>query len=189
MSQPACTVIKVGGSLYDLPDLAARLRCLMESIDSPRVILFPGGGAAADVVRDLDSQHRLGAESAHWLALRALTVNAYFLQALLPELPVAAWPAVPDRLILEPYAFALADESAPGHLPHTWDVTSDSLAARAAYILGAQELLLLKSIAANGLTWQAAASTGLVDTHFPEVLARMPELNVRMMCLRDVSPV
>jgi aspartokinase-like uncharacterized kinase len=110
------------------------------------------------------------------------------LHALLPEFPLAVWPGVPDKSILEPYAFALADESVQDHLPHIWEVTSDSLAARAAYLLGAQELVLLKSIAADGLTLQAAAEAGLVDSYFPKVLARMPELSVRVVCFRDFPP-
>jgi len=56
-------LIKVGGSLYDLPDLPGRLRTLIEQLDTPRVLLFPGGGAAADAVRALDLCHRLGEEA------------------------------------------------------------------------------------------------------------------------------
>src|SRR5262249_50947889 len=77
-------VVKVGGSLYDLPGLGARLRAWLERLPSREVLLVPGGGPAADVVRDLDRLHRLGEEAAHWLALRALSVNARFLAALLP---------------------------------------------------------------------------------------------------------
>src|SRR5437016_6173909 len=94
------TVLKVGGSLYGLPDLPARLRKLLADLNTERVVLFPGGGAAADAVRELDRMHRLGEDAAHWLALRALTVNAYFLNRILPEMPVAIWPKVPAQGIL-----------------------------------------------------------------------------------------
>src|SRR5438552_385943 len=110
MASPACTLIKVGGSLFDLPDLAARLRSLLAGITSQRLYLFPGGGPTADVVRQLDRLHGLGEELAHWLALRSLTVNAFFLQGLLPELPVTTALDAPARAILEPYALAWADE-------------------------------------------------------------------------------
>ncbi len=181
-------MIKVGGSLFDLPDLGERLQKLAEQIASGPLIFFPGGGAGADVIRDLDRRHRLGAEHAHWLALRALTMNAEFLQVLLPGWPLALWPDVPARAILEPYAFASADESAPGHLPHTWEVTSDSLAVRAAYVLGATDVLLLKSTApeAQG-TWEDASRLGLVDAFFPVALRQAPGLKVHLVNLRGAT--
>jgi aspartokinase-like uncharacterized kinase len=185
MSQPALTVIKVGGSLFDLPDLGARLRALVARLDSPRVILFPGGGGTADVVRTLDRVHKLGEEAAHWLALRALTVNASFLHALLPEVPVGAWPNLGDRAILDPWAFAQADEASLGRLPHTWEVSSDSLAARAAHLLDARELLLLKSVAfEEGASWEEAARLGIVDRCFPSAVAQAPRLHVRLWNFR-----
>ena len=44
-------VVKVGGSLYDLPDLGPRLRRFLDGLDDPDRLVVPGGGAAADVVR------------------------------------------------------------------------------------------------------------------------------------------
>jgi aspartokinase-like uncharacterized kinase len=185
MSQTNSIVIKVGGSLYDLPDLAARLRSVLESLREQRLLLVPGGGAAADIVRDLDRLHGLGQEWSHWLALRALTMNALFLQTLLPNFRLAKWPHLPALAILDPYEFALADEHNPEHLPHTWEVTSDSVAARAAQVLGARELLLLKSVSlADGLGWPAAARAGVVDAHFAKVMEQAPTLRVHVINLR-----
>jgi hypothetical protein len=185
MAGGSCIVIKVGGSLYDLPDLRTHLRALLSHLDSHRVVLFPGGGAAADVVRELDRVHELGEDPAHWLALRALTMNAFFLHELLPEVPVAIWPDVPDKAILEPFAFAVADEMKADHLPHAWSVTSDSLAARAAYLLGARELILLKSSPLSEcLTWSGAADRGLVDAYFPKLVQQTEGLAVRVINMR-----
>src|SRR5262249_34902973 len=75
-------VVKVGGSLYDWPDLAGRLQDWLGQPSERRVLLVPGGGVTADVVRDLDQRHALGEERAHWLALHALALNAHFLAAL-----------------------------------------------------------------------------------------------------------
>jgi aspartokinase-like uncharacterized kinase len=186
-------VVKVGGNLYDLPDLGARLRLWLEQQATGQVLLFPGGGGMADAVRDLDRRHGLGEERSHWLALRALTVNAHFLAALLgnaevvTELPacVAAWRrglvAVAD-----PYPLALADEGRPGQLPHTWEVTSDALAARVALLLGARELVLLKSVCWPAETdWAEAARCGIVDPFFPRLLATNPgALRVRLVNFR-----
>src|SRR4051812_13757164 len=81
-------VVKVGGSLYDLPDLGPRLRGWLRTLPAPAVLIVPGGGMAADVIRRLDQCHHLGVKTAHWLALRAMTLNAWFLSALLGDVPV-----------------------------------------------------------------------------------------------------
>lgn len=180
------TVIKVGGSLYNVPDLVTRLRNFIFSLNVDHIIIYPGGGATADAVRELDRSQSLGEEAAHWLALRALTVNAYFLNGILPELPVALWPELPGRAILDPFAFALADEENEGHLPHCWSVTSDSLALRAALVLRARELILLKSVKmADGMTWSEAAEAGIVDAFFPKAIAQAPGVKARLVALRQ----
>src|SRR5438876_877643 len=78
-------VIKVGGSLFDLPDLSARLRNYLRQWEPLQILLVPGGGGTANVIRTFDQLHHLGEERAHWLALRALAVNAHFLAELLPR--------------------------------------------------------------------------------------------------------
>jgi 5-(aminomethyl)-3-furanmethanol phosphate kinase len=182
-------VVKVGGSLFDLPDLGPRLRRWLDENAPPEVLLVPGGGPAADVVRALDRTHGLGEEAAHWLALRALAVNAALLAALLPAACVIDGPDLAELVweqgrlpVLDAFAFCEADEADAGHLPHTWVVTSDSLAARAAVVAGAAELVLLKSAEPPGdaRTWAAA---GYVDAHLPQVLAgtgvRLKAVNFR----------
>jgi aspartokinase-like uncharacterized kinase len=169
-------VIKVGGSLFDLPDLGPRLRNWLVERPAGEVILVPGGGPVADVVRNYDRLHALGEEVAHWLALSALTLNARFLASLLPHAVVVPHPQACTALwlqkktpVLDPYAFAQADEGQPGCLPHRWTVTSDSLAARVARVAGAGELILLKSVSLpTDIDWTEAGKRGLVDTHFAE---------------------
>jgi aspartokinase-like uncharacterized kinase len=183
-------LLKVGGSLYDLPQLDRRLRGFITSLGR-RGLLFPGGGPTANAVRALDRAQQLGEEASHWLAIRALAVNAQFLHALLPELPVLEWPSAGECLgwaIVEPLSFALADEEHSDHLPHTWDVTSDALALRLAQAAGAEELVLLKSVSAPaGSDWQQLAECRLVDQHFPTLLTRSPALRVRVLNFRDLS--
>src|SRR5262249_4888855 len=138
MSWPS-VVVKVGGSLYDLPDLATRLRRWLDALAVADVLLVPGGGAAADVIRDLDKRHRLGEEQSHWLALRALTLNAHILAELLPgagvvHLPRRGSPPTGGPAVLDALAFLRWDEDAhpAQRLPHRWDATSDAVAARVA---------------------------------------------------------
>src|SRR5262245_42508630 len=76
-------IAKVGGSLFDMPDLRQRLSDWISSLDDCPVLIVPGGGPAADVIRQLDQTHQLGEPAAHRLALQVLTVNAHFLAGLL----------------------------------------------------------------------------------------------------------
>jgi aspartokinase-like uncharacterized kinase len=179
---PAPIVVKVGGSLYAWPGLAARLGNWLQPFfrQGTPLLLVPGGGPTADVVRQFDRGHGLGEETAHWLALRALALNAHFLAALLPDTAVVETPEDAARLrrrgrlpVVDGHAFARADETRPGRLPHAWAVTSDSLAARVADVAGARRLVLLKSVTVpDGLSWAEAARCGFVDEYFPDVLAR-----------------
>jgi len=191
---PRLTVAKVGGSLYDWPDLGPQLRKWLSAYQSETVVLIPGGGAMADVVRDLDRHHELGDDKAHWLALRALSLNAHFLADLLPgacvidDLETLSFQ--PGRVwILDPHAFTRADERrhpAGECLPHHWDATSDSVAARVARVLGACRLILLKSTSIPAdLDWTEAARLGLVDPHFGRLLP--PGLQVHAINLRSGS--
>lgn len=194
---PSVAVVKVGGSLYDLPDLGSRLRrWLAEECRDMHVVLIPGGGLLADAIRHFDQCHELGEETSHWLALRALAVNAHFLAALLSpscvlgdiaELP-RAWEM--GRLpILDIYNFARGDEGRIGCLPHCWAVTSDTLAARVAVVTQARRLVLLKSTSIPfGMDWTEAGRLGLVDPCFAEVLRTAPaDLQVGAVNLRRWS--
>ena len=174
-------VVKVGGSLYDLPDLGERLRGFVASLAAPRLVV-PGGGATADVVRAFDRDHGLGPTAAHWLALRACTMNAWFLHGLLSTSQVVEDPRLCPALgVLDPHAFAVADEGRAGCLPHVWEATSDSVAARVAEFAGA-DLVLLKSVDVTG-DWERAAREGFVDPVFPGIVARAA-LRVRAVNLR-----
>jgi aspartokinase-like uncharacterized kinase len=179
-------VVKVGGSLFDLPDLGDRLRRWLGSLDMGSVLLVPGGGALADAIRKLDAVHHLGEEAGHWLALQTLAVTARFLLRLLPEAILIEhpdnWPAG-MLAVLDPYAFALADEGNPGALPYSWSVTSDSIAARAARIAGVGSLVLLKSVdIPPGADWREAAAHGWVDAYFAAAVGE--ELAVEAVNLR-----
>jgi aspartokinase-like uncharacterized kinase len=186
----ADVVIKVGGSLYDLPDLGPRLSQWLQTLPVEKIILVPGGGPLADAVRELDQIHYLGDEKAHWLAVHSLSVSARFLQALLPGSVlcdrlaecISAW-AGRRAPVLDPLCCALADEGSADPLPHTWSTTSDSLAARVASVAGAPEVILLKSVTVPE-NLEEASACGLVDPHFCKAAA---SLTVRTLNFRAWS--
>jgi hypothetical protein len=66
----------------------------------------------------------------------------------------------------------------PGcRLPCDWSATSDSIAARVAEVVKADELALLKSVGYPPATsLQSAADLGLVDGHFPTAVVGVNQL-------------
>jgi aspartokinase-like uncharacterized kinase len=176
-------VVKVGGSLMNWPELGPQLKLWLPTLATGQILIVPGGGATADVVRDLDRCHRLGEEAAHWLALQALTLNAHFLATILTSwrarvvdnLPEAklVWSTI-GLPVLDLLQFAEHDEWHPGRLPHLWSTTSDSLAARVAVQFEARRLILLKSAhIPPDRTW-FDPTHGLVDPFFNKVLDELP---------------
>jgi aspartokinase-like uncharacterized kinase len=194
MNEPSrLVVVKVGGSLLLWPPLPDRLSRFLESRQrsGERVVLIAGGGSAADWVRSLDQAHRLGNEVSHDLALRSLDLSAQALSVLLIKADVVdsladlaqVWQAgrVP---ILAPRLVWHEDERITSDpLPCSWNTTTDSIAARIASLLNADELVLLKSTnISSGITREQAASAGVVDPVFPHAsqgLASIIAINLR----------
>jgi len=171
-------VVKVGGSLLDWPELSNRLQRYLATLPGTNILLIPGGGPTADVIRQFDQCHSLGEEESHWLALRSLALNARVLQRLLPGSQVvdglnaarSCWRRGTTP-ILDMYFFCRGDEGRPDHLPHVWQVTSDSLAARVAIVANATQLVLLKSKdPPAGDNWDEAAKAEYVDSWFTNTI-------------------
>ena len=191
-------MIKVGGSLLDLPDLATRLTNFLADFSRPRPVMVCGGGPTVELIRRWDREFDLGEEASHWISVRALTVNAQVLARIVPHLRYTEaleefsgiWRAgeVP---VYDSYTFLREiDEQEPHPLPRRWRVTSDSIACRLASYLEAPEVILLKSTSVpEGISYEAAARRGLVDPHFPTVAEEIPRVvnvNLRAEILEEV---
>ena len=195
-SGPAPTaVVKLGGSLLDLPDLAQRLDQLRPEW-GPRPLVIVGGGAAADLVRAWDRQHQLGEERAHWLALDALDLTARLVETLWSPARVTrredyqrAWeqeqvPLVPAR---EWFEAAIRRET-PTPTP-TWETTTDTIAAWIASLTQAESLWLLKSVPCPA-SIADATDQATVDPQFAAwVSARAPIhwVDLRLMCFGHLA--
>jgi 5-(aminomethyl)-3-furanmethanol phosphate kinase len=189
MTRPPLRVIKLGGSLLDWSELAPRFRVWLAAQTEAVNVVIVGGGAVVDAMRHFDRQHHLTAEAAHWLSIRAMSLTADLVSHLLPE---ARRVSRVDELrcefsanlqIFEVEGFLREDAATDDALPCGWEVTSDSIAARVANVLGASELVLLKStLPEPALDREGLAQDGLVDAHFARVSRR---LAVRIVNLRD----
>lgn len=177
--RPARRVVKIGGSLLDFAPFPERFAQWLGRQPTAPTVLVVGGGAVADAIRAADARFHLGEETSHQLCLEAMGLTARLLQAIVaPHFARLAPPLCHDlrRLRGEPDEYELMvcdvgpwlrDDDSEETLPHTWDVTSDSIAARVAQAIGADELVLLKSCAAPSTSRDAAARIGYVDHFFP----------------------
>ncbi len=175
-------VVKLGGSLLDFDRLVPKFRAWLAAQPPMPAVMLVGGGRLADCVRDAFARHRFGEEAAHWLCIRLLGVTAELVAGLLPEAvlvkrfdELSAEMSAKRLAVFEPEQFLREEEANP--LPHTWDVTSDSIAARLAACLDAGELVLLKSgLPADRVTLRAAAEAGYVDRYFPIAAAGLARI-------------
>ncbi len=165
---PVDTVIKLGGSvLRDPSGLASAVEIVNALPRDAGLLIVPGGGPFADAVRDADRALRFGDEAAHWMAILAMDQVAHILADRLDRATLVETADAIDRAgmhgrpVLAPYRLLRAADALPGALPHTWDVTSDSIAAWFAGRLGARRLILVKAIAPS-----AGGLRSLVDPYF-----------------------
>lgn len=170
-------VVKLGGSLLGTPQLQEWLDMLVAQGDG-RIIIVPGGGAFADTVR---AQQFIGGyddTAAHRMALLAMEQYGLALQSLQPalvtassELEIAERSWQHRAIVWMPSAMVCANKQ----IPHSWRVTSDSLAAWLAAKLGADLLCLIKHLdqshaVASLSRWM---ETGVLDEAFGEFSAHL----------------
>ena len=161
-SRTVDTVFKIGGSLLNDPtQLDATIGRIVEGARTSRVAVVPGGGPFADAVRHVDRRLDLTDETAHWMAVLAMDQYAHLIASRHPDLALAASPgevrATLDAQRIPVIAsYQWLARSDP--LPHSWDVTSDSISAWFATELGARQLVLVKS--------RGADTNNAVDPYF-----------------------
>ncbi len=136
------------------------------------LVIVPGGGAFADIVRAMQPDMGYDNETAHAMALLAMQQYALALASLWPRLVCVEKPSKVIKALKRgeipcwgPSASAL-DKT----LPKTWEVTSDTLAAWLAREIKAERLLLIKSLdlPAPSPTVAELARAGIVDPLFPK---------------------
>jgi 5-(aminomethyl)-3-furanmethanol phosphate kinase len=142
------TVIKVGGGLTWVPGALDRVCRTVGSLSRHwPLVVVPGGGPFADAIREFDRRMGLSADAAHWMAILAMDQYAHVLASRIPEAVLVE----ESGCIRDTLALAGAVVLAPSRwmksadvLPHSWDVTSDSIAAFVAGALDARRLILIK---------------------------------------------
>ena len=186
-------VLKVGGSLGRGDALEALCRRISHLSENHRLLIVPGGGKFADQVRSAYRQYNLDETTAHYMALLAMDQYGYLLSRLIKgsslqtDLASACQTAESGQVsILLPSQPVFQTDP----LPHSWQVTSDTIAAWVAQQAHSRRLVLLKSVDglfASGDTAdsfegmilemtvdQLAEHSGGIDEYLPRLLALTP---------------
>jgi len=147
MTGRAPCVFKIGGSLGRDGALTGVCRTLGDLAGKRPLLVVPGGGVFADAVRDCARRFPLGDEAAHFMAILGMDQYGLLLADMIPG-------ALSTDSLEEARAIAhegRAPVFLPGALlrridplPHSWDVTSDSIAVWIAGRLGAPLCALVK---------------------------------------------
>jgi aspartokinase-like uncharacterized kinase len=144
-------VMKIGGSLLgSVPKLVQVIRTFPQA----PILIVPGGGPFADQVRSLVVPE----DASHWMAVAAMEQYGWYIASHgLPATESLQMPGSPHVFL--PYRSMREQDP----LPHSWDVTSDTIAAWVASVTHA-DLVLLKSV--DGL-FQERALRDQVTEPFP----------------------
>jgi 5-(aminomethyl)-3-furanmethanol phosphate kinase len=150
VAELALTVIKLGGAISrDASTLQQALEAVGRLAPGRRLLIVPGGGAFADQVRITQRTQGFSDDTAHWMAILAMDQVAHLIAGQLAGArlidrreDIAAAHDAGQIPVLAPYAWVRTADP----LPHSWDITSDSIAAFIAHALGAHELVLVKPI-------------------------------------------
>lgn len=188
-------VVKLGGSLLSYDQLAIAWQTWITLQPPMATIVIVGGGGYVDEVQERAKVQPVKEATLHWQCIKAMSKSARAFAALTGA-EVWSGPDLAPLLALEgdhwsgmvcdagPWLMTCEPNCEGTPLPQSSDVSSDSIAARLAYCVGAQELVLLKSTAAPEPTrlthW---ANAGFVDRWFPKAVEMLP--CIRAVNLRD----
>jgi aspartokinase-like uncharacterized kinase len=143
-------VIKVGGSLAEDPEvLRALCGRLSELAEKYSIVVVPGGGRFADVVRDFDQRFSVPRNVSHRMAILGMDQFGLLLSTVTPGSSVSRrlddlekMSATGKVAIFLPSHFMLEEDP----LENSWDVTSDSIAAYIAKRLDATKVILVTDV-------------------------------------------
>jgi aspartokinase-like uncharacterized kinase len=146
---PPDAILKIGGSLGRGDGLRRLCREITRLGERHSLLVVPGGGMFADLVRKSYREYKLGETAAHSMALLAMDQYGYLLSHLIENSALATDPASAVRISMPAHVPVLLPSASVLHdrrLPHSWDVTSDTIAAWVAYETGCRKLVLLKDV-------------------------------------------
>ncbi|KAA5544304.1 protein kinase [Roseiconus nitratireducens] len=188
-------VIKIGGSLLLQRGLVPALQRWDRQQAAGENIYIVGGGEIIDAVRRLDARYPADPVEMHWLCVDLLRVTFEMLAGQLPDW--SRWKTRDQfrQLSVDPpnggahlvCVDAFYHRGCEAPLPESWETTTDAIAGWLAVLLGADELVLLKSCDADSdRPLRGLADAGIVDTALPDLADRLGRVRlVNFLALLD----
>ena len=173
------TVIKLGGSLIHSHVLQNWLENIQKFALTNNVIVVPGGGVFADRVREVQQQFSFDEQTAHRMALLAMSQYGHMLSGLNPAFRIIddigkISSGFDQGLPLVWLPNCLMDDNS--EVPANWDFSSDSIALWLAIKLKAECLILVKSLSVDGteLNIHQLVQTEKIDKGIQELSDKFP---------------
>jgi len=167
-------VVKLGGSLYNTPELRCWLNILDEAAKQQPIIIVPGGGPFANQVRDAQQLHQFDDRHAHHMAILAMAQFGLLLKGITAKCQLFYFSA--DEPVSIPMGLSvwLPNESllSQAEIMHSWTITSDSLALWLANKLHAEQLILIKqNYLSNNRSISELCKLGVIDVGFQHLFS------------------
>ena len=171
-------IVKLGGSLQEKGREIIRFLSDYAETKAHTFIIIPGGGHFVKRIKRLSEQEVISDDAAHWMAVRGMHQYGFYLADDSGIEIVESMEELRNVVhigVLLPYNLLKEDDS----LPHTWNVTSDTIAAFVANKVGEKSFikltdvdglmddkgLLVRQIHAKAMIKNA--HTGCVDAELP----------------------
>ena len=90
-------IVKVGGSLYNTPELQHWLSALAAYSSQQTIVLVPGGGPFADQVRTAQTLHHFNDATAHHMAILSMKQFGLLISALIPDCQIIHTHDIPNK--------------------------------------------------------------------------------------------
>ena len=182
-------IVKVGGSLLARGrDLVRFLRDYAEK-KGLFLIVVPGGGPFVELIKELSERRSISDDTAHWMAVLGMHQYGFFLAD--GEISIPLVESIEEIrnaghiCIVLPYRILKADDS----LPHTWDVTSDTIAAFIAHKVGEKSFIKVTDVdgilTVGGSLIERVHAEELIESGVGCIDAELPRFLVRthMSCV------
>lgn len=173
-------VLKIGGSLIKTPEELKKLCSFLRRIEK-NIVIVPGGGEAADLVRNYSRVYGLTENACHWMAIKSMDLNG-LLMSDVGSFDVIRKPGeirnFEEAAVFLPFDFL----STKDELPHSWDVTSDSISLYLCKFFEPREHIITTNV--DGIYREGELEGSIsaeelqristcVDSYFPKLTERL----------------
>ena len=144
-------IFKIGGKiLEDIENLSSTISQLEQLYKEGiihKIIVIPGGGSFANFIRKVYNELKFTEEVAHWMGIISMNYNGLELNKKFPNIElIENFDKLKDNrrifCVFLPYEFIKEKDN----LPHSWDITSDSISLFIAKELELKECYLIKDV-------------------------------------------